>query len=69
MSRVRANKSVAEIQAEIHHLNAELEAAMNKQAQLIGQLALDAGLADLPLPDFKTAFSELARRFRADAHR
>ncbi len=69
MSRMRANKSVAEIQAEIQHLNAELDAAMKNRAQLIGQLALDAGLVDLPLPDFKAAFKDLAQRFRTAANR
>ena len=69
MSRVRASKTVAEIQAEIQHLNAELDVAMKTQAQLIGQLTLDAGLADLPLADFKAAFHELARRFRAETDR
>ncbi|GLU29880.1 MULTISPECIES: TraC family protein [Brucella/Ochrobactrum group] len=68
MARLKTNKSVSQIKAEIERLNAELEAAKTIQAQNIGALAIDAGLADVPLSDLKNAFGELATRFRADAN-
>ena len=72
MSRVRATSkrtSILDIDAQIQELQRKRKELQAKQAERLGRIAMAAGLGEFDLTDdeVRSAFVELAARFRAKA--
>ena len=67
--RVRGPASIADIEAQIERLKERKRKLQAKAADRFAKAALDAGLIDIDIADdeLKSAFDEMARRFRKSA--